>query len=284
MLPTQAADIVALPPTTSEPTEVKGITPSTATREGPYVNELGMKFVPVMNEPGGKNVLFSVWETRRQDYAAYARSRSGVNAEWEAKEYNRLPVGQGDDHPVVSVSWEDATAFCQWLTRHERSAGRIGADDEYRLPMDAEWSYAVEIGEKEDAAATPEEKNGKLKDVYPWGTGFPPPVNSGNYADSVSKEKDTGYGYIEGYHDGYATTAPVGKYQSNRYGVHDLGGNVWEWCQDKYEPSGENRSVRGGSWFDGLPEYLLASFRSNGAPADRCDDVGFRCVLVLSGE
>ena len=266
-------------PTLADPP--KAATPASASKERPFENMLGMKFVPVVNYQGGKKVLFSVWETRRQDYEAYASANSGVDGEWKAVEYKGVPVGQGNDHPVVNVSWEDAIAFAVWLTQRERAAGRIGADDEYRLPTDVEWSYAVGIGEKEEVGGTPESKDAKLEGIYPWGTVFPPPAGSGNYADSAAKAKNIGFGYIEGYTDGYATTAEVGSFEANRYGVYDLGGNVWEWCADWYNAEQKYRVLRGGSWNVYAPSFLLSSYRGFGRPGSRSDSSGFRVVLVV---
>ena len=259
-----------------------GRTPLLATKDAPFVNTLGMKFVPVVSDQNGKKVLFSIWETRRQDYAAYAAENSGVD-HWKANESQGVPIGQKDDEPVVSVSWEDATAFCAWLTETERAAGRIGASDEYRLPTDVEWSYAVGIGDQEDASATPEAKSMMIYDMYPWGKGFPPPANSGNYADSSAKAKDTGFSYIEGYRDGYATTAPVGTYEANSKGLYDLGGNVWEWCGDWYNAEQKYRVLRGGSWIADAPSNLLSSFRNRVRPTTRNLGLGFRLVLVSGG-
>ena len=266
-------------PTLADPP--KAATPASASKERPFVNMLGMKFVPVVNYKGGKKVLFSIWETRRQDYEAYASANSGVDSEWKAAEFSGVPVGQGDEHPVVNVSWEDATAFAVWLTQRERVYGRIGANDEYRLPTDEEWSYAVGIGGQEEAGGTPEAKDGKVAGVYPWGTVFPPPAGSGNYPDSAAKVKNTGFSYIEGYTDGYATTAEVGSFEANRCGVYDLGGNVWEWCADWYNGEQKYRVLRGGSWYNDDPSNLLSSDRGNVQPGLRLGNYGFRVVLVV---
>jgi formylglycine-generating enzyme required for sulfatase activity len=264
------------------PDAPREVTPATATRDAPFVNSLGMRFVPVVNYQGGKKVLFSVWETRRQDYAAYAAASSGVDPSWKNTEYQGQTVGHGEDHPVVSVSWEDASAFAKWLTTRERAAGRIGSQEEYRLPTDVEWSFAVGIGEKESANASPKEKDGKLPGVYPWGGDFPPTQKVGNYADSAAKDKFSSFSVIEGYTDGFATTAPVGSFPANRIGLHDLGGNVWEWCQDGYDPADpEYRVLRGGSWGDDDASDLLSSYRRDDPPGRRDLNRGCRLVLVV---
>jgi formylglycine-generating enzyme required for sulfatase activity len=248
-----------------------------ANKDKPFENSLGMKFMPVPITAGpskGRNVLFSVWETRRKDYAVYATQNDRVSGEWKDVTFRDQPVGQGGD----------AVNFCEWLTKDERASGVIGPGDTYRLPTDTEWSFAVGIGEREDADKTPKEKDDRIQDVFPWGTGWPP-TDSGNYMDNAFDAKFSGWEVIEGYDDGYATTAPVGSDRANEYGLHDLGGNVHEWCLDRFESGEPPRVLRGGSWGVASRSLLKSSFRRHGGPDFRydCDTCGFRCVLVLSG-
>ncbi len=256
-------------------------TPAAATKELPFINGLGMKYVPVLSYQSGRKVLFSVWETRRQDYAAYASANAGVDSEWKTPASKGIPFDQGDDHPVVKVSWYEATGFCVWLTLTERLAGRLGAKDSYRLPTDMEWSYAVGIGANEDPAASIESKDGALKGTFPWGTAYPPPVGAGNYADATAQETGVTTSGNEGYRDGYATTAPVGSFEPNDLGLHDLGGNVWEWCQDPADAQGKRLVARGAAWNDGGRPGVYSSVRDSGAPGSRTFDFGFRVVLEL---
>lgn len=277
--PSLSIPIVAAPPPPAL------ITPVTATKARPFENTLGMKFVPVVNYKDGKKVLFSIWETRRQDYAAYAAKNRGVDESWKRVEYNGVPVGHEDEHPVVKVSWESAVAYCAWLTQMERDSGRIGPKDEYRLPTDMEWSYAVGIGEREEAStsASPEDKDGKVEGEYPWGRTFPPPPGSGNYADSEAKGHFRKLSTIKGYSDGYATTAPVGHFKPNRFGLYDLGGNVWEWCRDWYNGNQDSRVFRGNSWRSSdTSSDLQSSCRDGIEPTVFSDNWGFRCVLAVS--
>jgi formylglycine-generating enzyme required for sulfatase activity len=188
----------------------------------------------------------------------------GANINW------RNPgLSQTDRHPVVCVSYNDAVAFVEWLSR---TAGKT-----YRLPTEAEWEYAARSGGK--------------KYKYSWGNGSP----SGNIGDiSVKREFPEWPNSIwEGYNDGYAFTAPVGSFSPNELGLYDMTGNVWEWCSDwfgvKYysesrrtnpqgPDSGQFRVIRGGSW-NCEARSLRASLRVRVDPSGRFDGLGFRLVL-----
>ncbi len=252
--------------------KVPGTPPTNAvTKEPPFTNSLGMKFVPV---PGTK-VLMCMHETRRADYAAYAATHPDAEASWRDVSMEKIPVGAGDDEPVVNVSWDDAKAFCAWLGSKE---GRS-----YRLPTDREWSIAVGIGEYEPATgATPESLSAKLKGVYPWGRQWPPVKGAGNYAEEDCRKKIQSEKTMQGYADGFAVTSPVMSFPPNELGIHDLGGNVWEWCEDWFNAEQKLHVLRGASWGSSAREPLLSSFRGP-QTADRrwrCD--GFRCVLEVS--
>jgi len=225
------------------------------------VNSLGMKFVPVP----GTEVLFCIWDVRVQDYRAYAEANSGVGTNWI-----NLCFNDGDTYPVVNINWNDAKAFCEWLSKKEGKT--------YRLPTDAEWSVAV--GLPSETGSTPKEKDMQIKDVYPWGTQWPPPSGAGNYADAAYKIKAPTATIIDGYDDGYAYTSPVESFAANKYGLYDMGGNVWQWCEDWYDGDQKDRVLRGASCFSGLPNNLLSSCRNRIAPDFRYSDIGFRCVLV----
>ncbi|MEI7732370.1 MAG: SUMF1/EgtB/PvdO family nonheme iron enzyme [Verrucomicrobiota bacterium] len=246
-------------PQSSEPTttqEVKSPPLSkvaTATKEHPWTNSIGMPFVPV---PGTK-VLFGIWDVRVQDYAVFA---SATGQSWEKPSFP-----QGLDHPAVMVSWDDAKAFCAWLTKKEQGDGKLGAGQEYRLPTDAEWSYAVGIGDKE-GNGTPSDKRGKLQGVYPWGTQWPPPKGVGNYAQSLQV-------------DDFEYTSPVGSFGTNQFGLYDMGGNVWQWCEDWHDTDQKYRGLRGGSWDDYVSRFLLSSYRYDVTPDGRGSFSGFRVVV-----
>lgn len=252
-----------------------------ATKDAPFINSLGMRFVPVPIKGGptdGQLVLFSVWETRVQDYLHFA---IGTDRQWPKAE-----IPEPSNHPVVNVSWEDATAFCRWLTTYDRLRHKLGAHESYRLPTDHEWSNAIGIGGKEDPAQPAGKKNGMLGGVYPWGTSYPPVQSSGNYADEdfrrefESKVSGQNLKWEHGYTDGFPFTAPVGSFSANSLGLYDLGGNVWEWCLDKYDEAKDERVLRGGSWRAYGSNGLLSSSRFPLAPGGYGDGHGFRVVLA----
>jgi formylglycine-generating enzyme required for sulfatase activity len=236
-----------------------------------------MKFVPA----GTDQVLFCVWDVRVKDYAVFVEANSAYDAgtDWKNPGWTQTP-----ECPVVNVSWNDAHVFCDWLTKKERAEGKLGPNQSYRLPTDAEWSKAVGLGD--EGSGAPQDKDGKIKGAYPWGPQWPPPSGAGNYCGEEIKGKYPDWSNIAGYNDGYAETSPVGSFAANSYGLYDMGGNVWQWCEDKYltreYPTQEFHVLRGASWGDDNPDSLLSSFRGIGPPDDRNEDYGFRCVVVAS--
>jgi hypothetical protein len=253
-----------------------------ATKDAPFVNTLGMKFVsvPILGGPtGGQRVLFSVWDTRVQDYGAYAGAKK-VNDAWRRQVKDGVPSGSELNHPVAGVNWEDAQEFCQWLTEKEIAEGKLPKGMQYRLPTDEEWSWAV--GLPPELGATPAEKDKKNSVDFPWGKDYPPRGEVGNYADEAFHAKfpfnedatdDWNKNqWIEGYTDGYATTSPVGSFPANAYGLYDMGGNVQQWCEDWFDASHKERVLRGASW----------AYIGRGTPGRRANDGGFRCVVGVS--
>ncbi|MGV3659707.1 MAG: formylglycine-generating enzyme family protein [Prosthecobacter sp.] len=210
-----------------------------ATKEHPFVNSLGMRFVPVP----GTRMLMCTTETTVGQYRA-----SGLG-------YRSPGYFQTNDHPAVFLTWEDVNAWCAWLSRKE---GR-----KYRLPTSAEWGLAAG------------------RSTYPWGEQWPPPPNAGNYAGQEMREATAaervllfkGFTIIGQYRDKHRFTAPVGSYRANALGIHDLGGNVWEWVQ--------HRMLRGASWRNDPQADLASSAQYHvDKPGSTGADRGFRVVLV----
>jgi formylglycine-generating enzyme required for sulfatase activity len=172
-------------------------------------------------------------------------------------------------------------AFCKWLTQKESLEGKLPPGMKYRLPTDEEWSRAV--GLPTEQGTTPQEKDhlGSLVE-YPWGRGFPPKSKVGNYPDSALRNQDPKADVFEGYTDGYVTTSPVGSFHANKLGLYDMGGNVWNWCEDWYDASQRDRVGRGSSWWNYLPITVRSACRKNFAPTLHYNQIGFRCVLSAS--
>ena len=232
-----------------------------------FTNSLGMLFaeVPV----GHGEVLFACEETQRGHLALFQNLPS-LAAKEAAK-------------PASQVSWKDAVAFCDWLTRLEREKGLISIRQRYRLPTDHEWSCAAGIGQLESAQESPMAKSNRLEGLYPWGTAWPPPRGAGNLCGRESRA-DFPENFIENYQDGLSggdlkARASV----ANDFGIHDLSGNLWEWCEDLFRPGTNWRVLRGGSWKSARPQTLLASHRTHDPDSYCSDSVGFRCVLVNEG-
>ena len=261
-----------------------------ATRQSPWTNSLGMVFVPVP----GVEVLFCIWDVRVQDFDAFVKA-TGYDATsgmvslgkdgWKQRgnTWGNPGFSQGPNHPVCGVSWEDAKAFCRWLTERERSEAKLSDGQAYRLPRDGEWSAAV--GLPEEGGGTPREKSGKIKDVYPWGTQWPPPAGAGNYAGEQDRDDSWpgGWPVIAGYRDSYARTSPVGSFRANRFGLYDMGGNLWQWCEDWSDGEQKKCVLRGASWHSGVPGTLLSSCRLCSPPDFHLAGGGFRVVLVVEG-
>jgi formylglycine-generating enzyme required for sulfatase activity len=177
--------------------------------------------------------------------------------------------GGGPNHPVEKATWEEAVEFCRRLSDlpEERHAGHF-----YRLPTEAEWEYACRAG---------------TTTAYHYG-----PALSSLQANFNGKFP---YG---GAVDGpfLNRTSPVGSYRANSFGLHDMHGNVWEWCADYYSPTyyrespaddppgppqGDLRLVRGGSWFD-YAFHCRAADRSPTPPDARYKNIGFRAAMTVT--
>ena len=163
---------------------------------------------------------------------------------------------KGDNLPVQNVTWNEAMEFCRKLTARERQADRLPAGYVYSLPTEAQWEYACRAGTTGDFA--------------------------GNLADMAWHEANSGN-----------APHPVATKQANAWGLHDMHGNVWEWCADAYtktpgsaakaakkgQASGGTRVRRGGSWVV-KERFLRSSVRGYSEPDYLHFNIGFRVALV----
>ncbi|MDR2550259.1 MAG: formylglycine-generating enzyme family protein [Desulfobulbus sp.] len=176
-----------------------------------------------------------------------------------------------DNQPAVNVSWDDAVAYAKWLSL------RIGRT--YRLPTEAEWEYAARAGSSQSRF---------------WGNNPDEACKYANVADLTAKKQWAKWTTFA-CDDGYAVSAPVGSFAANGYGLNDMLGNVWEWCEDVYNSeayaklpkdnpvyrgAGEYRVMRGGGWSNG-PLGVRSSHRVGLSPDFGHHALGFR--LVASG-
>lgn len=192
------------------------------------------------------------------------------NVDWRS-DYVGRPAG--DTMPVLHVSAKDAQAYVDWLTAQ---SGR-----RYRLPSEAEFEYAFRNGSSER---------------YPWGEGTPP-EGAGNMTGALDRSPSgrTWGNAFAGYGDGYWGPAPVGSFQPNTWGVHDLAGNVSEWMADCWHatyrrapgdgsawvnPGCRDQVIRGGSWASS-PVQTRASWRALAQVDTTNARIGFRVVRDL---
>jgi len=258
-----------------------------------FTNSLGMVFTRV---PRTEN-CFCIWKTRVQDFAAYARAVSLDTSHWRIYIYGTNGWTSAGDSwenpgfpqsptcPVAGVGWEDAVAFCDWLTSKEHDSGDLAPRLFYRLPTDDEWSAAVTT----------------LK--FPWGSQWPPLDRTANLAGVENTNDLAAFNYtlIKNYHDGFARTSPVGTYPENPRGMFDMAGNLQEWCADWYrkelnpperrqkhpilnqDGGGQAvRVLRGSAWSDRDPGRIASNARYFSPPSFRQATVGFRVVLALA--
>ena len=183
-----------------------------------------------------------------------------TQAQWRAVQNNNPSHFKGDNLPVENVSWEDALEFCHRLSQ---LTGKT-----YRLPTEAQWEYAARGGQSS------------------FGKG-----GQGGFKYAGSNNLDTVAWYEQ---KGGATTRPVGQKNANELGLHDMSGNVWEWCQDWYDAdyykkspkenpqgahSGTSRVLRGGSCYN-IAVSCRVALRHYGTPGFRFSYRGFRLVLI----
>lgn len=193
--------------------------------------------------------------------------------EWKRREgvsWQNPGFPQDETHPAVHLSYNDVLALADWLQKKD---GRT-----FGLPTEAQWEYACRAGT--DTARY-------------WGTGSEQACSCANVADLTARRKFPAW-VIHNCEDGYIFTAPAGSFRPNDFGLQDMLGNVWEWCQDNYDPDAYRRSkratplhigdgmshvIRGGSWYS-RPEYVRCADRDHvNSPSRRGSDLGFRLVM-----
>ena len=178
-------------------------------------------------------------------------------------------VQYGSKIAATNVSWEDTLRFCKTLTEMDRTAGKLSSEEKYDLPTEAQREHACRAGSKT---------------AYSFGD------------DSSLLSKYAWWGGIRG--DGNAKEEPyahkVGQKKPNAFGLHDMHGNVWEWCRDWYgdyptyavkDPlgpdKGSTRVIRGGSW-DDESQGSRSARRSGNVPSDRGSSLGFRVAIKMA--
>jgi tetratricopeptide (TPR) repeat protein len=203
------------------------------------VKRLEAKLLPIP----GTQTLMSKTEFTVGEWKLYLRAEG--YPEWQQPDPKTFL--QTDEHPVVYITWNQATKFCEWL---KKVTGK-----EWGLPTNAEWDAAVG------------------KTLYPWGDYFPPHWDDGNYnitSDGVDDPKGIGV-------DGIKGTAPVGSFKPNALGFYDLGGNAWEWLADRKDDRNGSQSLRGSSWAARFWSARSAS-RDGNSPDHSFNHIGFRLV------
>jgi formylglycine-generating enzyme len=203
---------------------------------------------------------------------------TGEHSKKRDPKYTWRNVGwhQDDNHPVVNVTWDDANAFCEWLSRREGK--------HYDLPTEAQWEYCCRAN-----TTTRFFCGDKDKDLEPFAN-----LADQSYKKWLSHGERTGTSFVP-WDDGHPFTAPVRSFERNRWGLYDMQGNVRQWCKDLYDedyykvsprqdPPGPakalNRRVVRGSSFASPPGGCRSACREGDDPDSRNDDLGFRVVLL----
>jgi formylglycine-generating enzyme required for sulfatase activity len=177
---------------------------------------------------------------------------------------------KGDDRPVDNISWEDAIIFCDWLS--------LATGRHYRLPSEAEWEYACRAGTQ-----------------TPFHFGETIGTDLANYRGTDNKSIGRSGSYGRGEKNLYRQeTTPVKTFNSNAFGLYDMHGDVWEWCQDNYhdnyltapsdgtawiDKKSNSKVLRGGSWFS-YPRKCRSAYHNHDFPSSRDSNFGFRVVCI----
>ncbi|MDF1815878.1 MAG: SUMF1/EgtB/PvdO family nonheme iron enzyme [Verrucomicrobiales bacterium] len=234
-------------------------------KAGVFTNGMGMHFVPLPD----LDIGFGVYEVTKEQFRFFAEATGLEEKRW-LNRVTRAGLSQPDNHPVVNVSWEEATRFCEWLSKQENTV--------FRLPTDYEWSVAAGL-DPETSFLSPCLRSKDAPEEYFWGEKWQTENPVGNYADK-SHESITGSTGCFPFDDGYPATAPVGSFLPNKFGIYNMGGNVSEWVYDWYRSRDEFKTVRGASYGSGLlhKEAHYKGFRAMSTPAFRSEYFGFRIV------
>ncbi|HUF64265.1 MAG TPA: formylglycine-generating enzyme family protein [Verrucomicrobiales bacterium] len=208
-----------------------------------------------------------------------------TQGQWAALMPDNPSIFKGESLPVDSVSWDEAKAFAVALTERVRREGKLDAGWEFRLPGEAQWEYACRAG---TATAYFTGDGDEALQRAEWHAG-----NSGGKTSRVEGWLHTLpliAGWFKGKREG--KTRAAGKKKENAFGLQDMHGNVWEWCEDGYgaygagsvvdpisPPDGPFRVLRGGSWSD-VADWCRSACRSWHWPGFRIGAQGFRVCLV----
>jgi len=213
-------------------------------------------------------------EVTNAQYSAFDAAHDSAYISMTSKDQNvrGYPVN-GDSQPVVRVTWQEAEAFCRWLS--ERTGKR------FRLPTEAEWEWACRAG-----TATPFSYGTSETDLSPFAN-----LADQTLAKLARRDSPKWHPRDGRFSDGGMVTVDVGGYQPNAWGLRDMHGNAAEWTRSVYraypydagdgreDPAAEDaRAVRGGSWYD-RPQRATSSFRLWYQPWQRVYCVGFRVVM-----
>lgn len=196
-------------------------------------------YIPALKRYVGK------YEVSNKEYRCFKPSH-------DSGQHQQMTLNK-DDQPVVAVSWNDASAFCAWMTK---TSG--GKQWQFRLPTEQEWETLAACGKPAE---------------YPWGDG--PTPRNWNYFGTENPEVTQ---KLAKHNDRFRVSCPVKKSGANAWGLFGVGGNVWEWCEDIDDAESKTRVLKGASWADCAPLFLKTSRRSSYTADYTSASIGFRVI------